>query len=254
MGGGGFTSEQSPLLDLYVLASSEKKNPKVCFLPTASADNAHYVQYFEEVFKSYPCRPAHLETFSPCVRNMEKFLLNSDIIYVGGGNTKSMLAIWREWGVDKILKQAYEQGIMLAGVSAGFVCWFEECVTDSIPHKYTTMNCLGLLKGSGCPHYTNAKGRPEAYHRLLSSGQISAGYAADDGVALHFIDGKLERAVSSRRGASAYYLYQDMDGKVQEEQTKPIFLGDEESFNKFISLPLFGEAAEVELNEVEEHS
>lgn len=252
MGGGGFTMERSPLLDLYVLASSPNKNPEICFLPTASADNAGYIEYFENVFGQYPCKPKHLEIFSPSVRNMEKFLLTSDIIYVGGGNTKSMLALWREWGVDKILKQAYEQGTVLAGVSAGFVCWFEECVTDSIPHKYTAMSCLGFLKGSGCPHYTNAKGRPEAYHRLLEKGSISDGYAADDGVALHFVDGKLERAVSSRSDAGAYHLYRDMNLKVEEELIKPLYLGEEENFQKFIDLPLFAELREAEATEEKE--
>lgn len=254
MGGGGFTMERSPLLDLYVLASSGKTNPNICFLPTASADNSNYIEFFEKVFEQYPCRTSYLEIFSPSVRDMEGLLLDADIIYVGGGNTKSMLALWREWGVDRALKLAYEQGTILAGVSAGFVCWFEECVTDSIPHKFTAMNCLGLLKGSGCPHYTNAKGRPEAYHRLLADGQISAGYAADDGVALHFIDGKLERTVASRRDASGYHLYRDMDLKVQEEQIQPLYLGDEENFEKFIA-PLFAEdTVEITDSDEEENS
>jgi dipeptidase E len=247
LGGGGFTMEKTPLLDLYVLANSPKKNPRICFLPTASADNSSYTDYFEQVFGEYACTPTFLNLFSPNIRNIEKFLLNSDIIYVGGGNTKSMLAIWREWGVDKILKKAYEQGILLAGVSAGFVCWFDECVTDSIPHKYTAMPCLGLLSGSGCPHYTNSKGRPEAYQRLLSRGEISAGYAADDGVALHFIDGKMVRAVSSRPDASAYYLYQDMDSKVQEERIKPLNLNDKENLDKYIVEPLFGSEESLEM-------
>jgi dipeptidase E len=240
LGGGGFTMEpNNPLLDLYILAAANKERPKICFLPTASADNEHLIGFFHQVFDSYPCEPTYLTVFNPNVPDMEELLLSSDIIYVGGGNTKSMLGLWRTWGIDKILKKAYDKGIILAGVSAGFVCWFEECITDSIPGKFTTMSCLGLLPGSGCPHYDGQPGRPEAYHALLAGGEVSNGYAVDDGVGLHFIDGKLHKVISSRNNANAYHVYREMSGKTEQERLKPEYLGSEANFQKYIMSTLF---------------
>jgi len=255
LGGGGFTMEvKNPLLDLYILAAANKPNPKVCFLPTASGDNEHYIDFFEEVFGRYPCVPTHLNIFSPRVSDMEDLLLSQDIIYVGGGNTKSMLAVWREWGVDKILRKAYEQGILLAGVSAGMVCWFEECITDSIPHKFTTLPCLGFLQGSACPHYDGQKGRPEAYHRLVEENQISDGYAVDDCVGLHFIDDKLVRTVSSQPNVAAYYIHRDVGerGAISEDIVKPEFLGSEENLKKYIIDPLEVEITTTSTTQEEE--
>lgn len=242
LGGGGFSMETNPLLDLYILSASAVKNPKICFLPTASADNSGYAEQFVSTFNKYPCRPTYLNIFSPRIRDLRKFLLSSDIIYVGGGNTKSMLALWREWGIDQILKEAYEKGIVLAGVSAGFVCWFKQCITDSIPGKYSMMECLGFLEGSGCPHYNGQPFRPQAYKGLLQRDEILSGFAADDCVGLHFIDGKFVRAISSDPDVSAYQLYKNEHNKVIEKKIHPEFLGSEESIKKYIN-PLFEEGS-----------
>jgi len=251
LGGGGFTMESSnPLLDLYILAAAGKKNPKICFLPTASGDDESYIALFHKVFDEFPCNPTYLTVINPNVSNAEELLLSSDIIYVGGGNTKSMLALWHTWGIDEMLKKAYRQGVMLAGVSAGFVCWFEECITDSIPGKFTAMPCLGLLGGSSCPHYDGQAGRPAAYHKLLEQGIVSDGFAADDGVGLHFIDGKLHKVISSRQGVSAYRVYRDMSGKTEEEEIKPEYLGSDENFDKYILSPLFKEESKADSQDV----
>lgn len=234
LGGGGFSMEDNPLLDLYILSAAQKENPTICLLPTASADDPLYIQYFMQTFSSYPCNPKYLEIFCPRIRSIKQFLLDSDIIYVGGGNTKSMLGLWKTWGIDIILKDAYQKGIILAGVSAGFVCWFEQCVTDSIPRKLTSMSCLGLLKGSGCPHYDNGNSRRDTYHDLLEKGKVQPGYAAEDCVGLHFVDGQLLRAISSQPNTFAYYLYQDATSQVIEEKIIPEFLGNEEIYNKYL--------------------
>lgn len=202
---------------------------------------------FEHMFNRYPCEPCHLEIVSPNVSDMSELILNSDIIYVGGGNTKSMLALWREWGVDKALKQAYEKGVILAGVSAGFVCWFESCITDSIPNRYTVLPCLGLLPGSSCPHYDGQKGRPDAYHSMIKNKKLSDGFAADDGVGLHFIDGKLARIISSRPDANAYRVMRGDDGQTIETIIKPEFLGTEENFHKYIGNKLLSET-DIQVN------
>ena len=124
MGGGGFSMEDTPLLDDYVLAASGNESPKVCFLSTASGDSADYIARFHRSFAGKSCIPTNLDLFHRDERNLESFLLEQDVIYVGGGNTANMLAIWRVHGVDHILKEAWKQGVVLAGVSAGAGCWF----------------------------------------------------------------------------------------------------------------------------------
>ena len=248
LGGGGFTMEQNPLLDLYILGASPKKNPTICLLPTASGDNWGYIQYFMETFGEYPCNPRYLQLLSPTISNREEFLLESDIIYVGGGNTKSMLGLWKEWGVDQILKKAYDRGTILAGVSAGFVCWFEECVTDSEPKQLTSMPCLGLLKGSGCPHYNGDSKRRPAFHGLLKRNKIKPGYAADDGVGLHFVNGELIRAISNQEQIAGYRVYKNVNNEVIEDTIVPENLANDEICDKYIKHLFLSEAEpEIEL-------
>lgn len=204
LGGGGFSMEPDNLaLDKYILEQAPVDNPAVAFVPTASGDSDHYLTRFYTAFSGLPCRPRHLPLFHapPDVRS---FVLSQDVIYVGGGNTKSMLAIWHEWDLNDIFCEAWERGIVLAGISAGAICWFEEGVTDSVGGELTAMPCLGLLKGSCCPHYDGEAERRPAFHRLLKAGQLRAGYAIDDGVAVHFVGNDVGRVVSSRPGAAAY--------------------------------------------------
>jgi dipeptidase E len=228
LGGGGFSMEpENPLLDLYILRQSEKKKPNICFIPTASGDSDNYIERFYTAFEQHDCIPAHLSLFKPSTNDLEDFVLSQDIIFVGGGNTRNMLVLWKEWELDQILKKAYENGIILSGISAGSICWFEEGVTDSIPGKLTKLLCLGFLKGSNCPHYDGEKERRPAYHQLISSGEMKDGFAADDGVALHFIDGKLVRAVSSRPHAKAYFVQKTSQG-IEETTIDTICLNREE--------------------------
>jgi dipeptidase E len=205
MGGGGFSMEpDNPLLDRYVLAQSGRQKPRVCFLPTASGDAADYIVRFYQAFIRHDCRPSHLSLLRPTVANPCGHLLEQDVIYVGGGNTKNMLALWREWGVDVALRQAWEAGVVITGVSAGAICWFEQCISDSIPGSLTVLNCLGLLPGSCCPHYDAEPERRPTFQRLVAAGEMADGYAADDGAALVFVGTRLERIVTSRPQARAY--------------------------------------------------
>ncbi|MDG4657813.1 Type 1 glutamine amidotransferase-like domain-containing protein [Ectobacillus antri] len=207
LGGGGFSMEpDNPLLDQYILAQTNKPQPKICFIPTASGDADSYIKRFYDFFEKQACVPSHMSLFKPHTRDVRGFLLSQDIIYVGGGNTKNMLAIWREWGLDSILQEAWEQGIILAGISAGSICWFEEGVTDSYGDGLEPLRCLGFLKGSNCPHYDGEPERRPAYQKLVAAGQIKGGIAADDSVALHYIGDALHRIVSSRPEAGAYRL------------------------------------------------
>ncbi|RUR78715.1 Type 1 glutamine amidotransferase-like domain-containing protein [Chlorogloeopsis fritschii PCC 9212] len=171
MGGGGFSMEpENPLLDMYILRQSQKERPKVCFIPTASGDSDRYIVRFYSAFVKLSCAPSHLSLFQPPTADLRSFVLEQDIIYVGGGNTKNLITLWKEWGLDNILREARESGVILSGLSAGSICWFEEGVTDSIPGQLTKLKCLGFLKGSNCPHYDGEPERKPSYHRLLSEG------------------------------------------------------------------------------------
>jgi peptidase E len=225
MGGGGFSMKpETLLLDRYILRLSNEKRPKVCFVPTASGDSDEYIVRFYSTYIKLPCQPSHLSLFNPPTADLRSFVLEQDIIYVGGGNTKSLIALWKEWELNQILKEAWESGVILSGLSAGSICWFEQGVTDSIPGQLTVLQCLGFLPGSNCPHYDGELERRPAYRQLLSQGLISPGYAADDGVGLHFIGDKLEKIVSSRPHAKAYRL-EKIGETVKETPLEPTYLG-----------------------------
>jgi len=218
LGGGGFSEEpDNPLLDRYVLDLSSNKNPAICFLPTASGDSENYLLRFYKVFSRYECKTSHLSLFSPHTSDLKGFLLSQDIIYVGGGNTKSMLSVWKEWGLDVILKEAYTKGAILAGVSAGAICWFEQGATDSIPGKISALPCLGFLKGSCCPHFNSSELRRQSVPALIKAQTMKPGYAVDDCAALHFINGQFTRAVSSVKGRAAHYLEGDKISSIDTE-------------------------------------
>ncbi|MCB9453991.1 MAG: peptidase E [Anaerolineaceae bacterium] len=205
MGGGGFSMEpENPALDRYIIQQTGKPNPAVCFLGQASGESLDYTVRFYRAFSELGCHTAHLSLFQPHSAAIEDFLMAQDVIYVGGGNTKSMLALWREWGLDQILRVAADKGTVLAGVSAGAICWYEAGTTDSIPGNLTALSCLGYLKGSCSPHYDGEPQRRPTFQRMVASGEIMAGYAFDDGAAGHFVDGELRQVVSSRPAAKGY--------------------------------------------------
>lgn len=224
LGGGGFSMEpDNPLLDRYILEQSNQSNPKICFIGTASGDAENYISRFYQFFEKEQCQPFHLSLFNPPTRDLEGFLLEKDIIYVGGGNTKNLLALWKEWGLDEILKKAWEEEVLLAGISAGSICWFEEGVTDSYGDGLEPITCLGFLKGSNCPHYDGEADRRPSYQKLIASGKIKPGLAAEDGVAIHFIDQEINAVVSSRPDARAYRVY--VEEEVKEWELKTTYLG-----------------------------
>jgi dipeptidase E len=226
MGGGGFSMEpENPLLDLYVLQQASSENPKVCFVPTASGDADGYIQRFYKAFGEHTCEPSHLSLFNPPTTDLEDYVLSKDIMYVGGGNTRNLLVLWKEWGLDAILKKAWEQGIILSGLSAGSICWFEEGVTDSVPGELTGLTCLGLLSGSNCPHYDGEQDRRPSYHRLIQAGKVGHGIAADDGVGIHYLDQDIHRVISSRQHARAYSV-ESRNGVITEKELVPMFLGE----------------------------
>lgn len=216
LGGGGFSMEPDNLaLDDYVRRASGKTIPRVCFLAQASGESLDYTLRFYRAFNQLGCQATHLSLFACPPQEIAAILLAQDVIYVGGGNTRSMLALWQAWELPAILHQAYTQGVVLAGISAGANCWFETCITDSAAPQLDVLAGMGFLLGSFCPHYDGEAERRPAFHRLLAEGRIQPGYAADDGAAFHFIDGALHQVVISRPHARGYQLTRTADG-VQE--------------------------------------
>jgi peptidase E len=214
----------NPLLDDYILSLARNKRPRVCFVPTASGDSENYCLRFQEVFNRRDCVPVVLPLFNRTAVDLREFVLSQDVIYVGGGNTANLLAVWRVHGLDSILREALAAGVVLSGISAGSICWFEAGVTDSFgPDLGPLRNGLGFLPGSNCPHYDGQANRRPMYHRLISEG-LPGGYAADDGCALHFHYGKIERIVSSRPSAGAYRV-EIVNGKINETAIDAEYLG-----------------------------
>jgi dipeptidase E len=216
IGGGGFLAEPRNLaLEKYLLDQTGKERPRVLMIPTARGDDAEYVARFHAAFSELGASTLHLPFFHR-TPNLRSLVLAQDAIFVGGGNTKSMLAVWREWELPTLLKEAYESGVVVGGQSAGAICWFEQGVTDSWADRLRPLDCMGFLPGSCCPHYDGEAERRPAYHALMQQGAIKPGYAIEDTVAVHFSNGRLERVVSKRVGARAYFVSLD-GGAIRED-------------------------------------
>ncbi len=227
MGGGGFSMEPDNLaLDRYVLSQSNTKRPAICFLPTASGDADGYILNFYKAFSTLECQPTYLSLFRLPTADLEGYLLAQDVIYVGGGNTRSLLALWREWGLDEILRKAYAAGIILAGISAGANCWFEQCSTDAVPGTLGVLSGLGLLSGGFCPHYDGEAERRPSLHRMITEERMQSSYAADNSAAAHFIDEQFFVAVSSTASARVYRVWKE-GSEAQEEAMETRYLRQE---------------------------
>jgi dipeptidase E len=230
MGGGGFSMEpDNPLLDDHVLglarASRGRERPRVCFLATASGDAPTYIAEFYAAF-ARRAEASHLALFVRTVDDVDGFLYDQDVIYVGGGNTENMMAIWRLHGVDRALRRAWESGVVMTGVSAGSLCWFETGTTDSFgPRLAALSGGLGFVPGSHAPHYDGEPTRRPHYQRLVAEGALPAGYAADDGAALVFRGMQLTEVVASRPDARAYRVERGAGGDVVETELPTRFLG-----------------------------
>jgi dipeptidase E len=231
MGGGGFSMEPAnPLLDDFVLSLSRRQPARVCFVPTASADSATYLVRFFRAF-SGRCIPTDLTLFdSPLLprrparsSELAAFVAEQDVIYVGGGSTANLLAVWRAHGLDVILREAWSNGIVLTGLSAGMVCWFSGGLTGSNGGVERLGDGLALIDASACPHYSGNEERQQSYHRAIAEG-LASGYAVDDGAALHFAGTALAEAVSSRPVSGAYRV-ELVEGRVVQTQLPIRFLG-----------------------------
>jgi len=231
MGGGGFSMEpDNPVIDDFVLGLSRRQPARVCFVPTASADAATYILRFYRAFVGR-CIATDLTLWnSPSLprqplrtSDLAAFVAEQDVIYVGGGDTANLLVLWRRHGLDGLFRQAWSRGAVLAGVSAGMLCWFNGGITDSFGGLEPLSDGLGLIDATACPHYDSEVERRPTYHRAIAAG-MQAGYAADDGAALYFRGQTLVEAVSSKPQASAYRVA-SIDGRVTESALPVRFLG-----------------------------
>jgi peptidase E len=207
LGGGGETREQTLVLYDHVLDVVGKERPRMLYVPTAIADEAEGFLMFHETF-GRRAELSYLPVFPWPPENLRERILEQDAICVSGGNTANMLAIWRVHGIDALMREAWENGVVLWGASAGMICWFEAGVTDSFGPQLDGMACLGFLAGSACPHYDGEELRRPRYRELIDGG-FPEGVAADDGVAVHYVGNEIAEIVSCRDGAAAYRVTRD---------------------------------------------
>jgi peptidase E len=210
---GGFSADA--LLD-YVLGLAPGR--RVLYVPTPGMeDPAWTLTWYDRLRTRGTMTHLHFSPWPPA--ELRELALNHDVILVSGGNTANALAIWRTHGFDEILREAWEQGIVLTGWSAGMICWFEQGVTDSFGPELAPLECLGFLPGSACPHYDGEERRRPVYTQLVAEG-LPPGVAADDDVALHYVGTELREVVTSRPGAAAYRV-----GPAGEEPLEARLLG-----------------------------
>src|SRR5271166_73297 len=205
MGGGGFSMEpRNPRLDDFVLGlARRRRRPRVCFVGTASGDSDSYIRRFHEAFPPSRAAATHLTFFERTVSDLKSFVLEQDVVYVGGGSSANLLAVWQLHGLDKVLRAAWNAGVVMAGISAGAICWFEDGLTDSFGMPFRGLNDgLGFVRGACCPHYDSEKERRPALMRLIKRG-FPPTLALDDGAAAYFVGTRLNEVVSSRRNARA---------------------------------------------------
>lgn len=203
----------------YVASLTNKTNPKICFIPTATGDSPNTILNWYNSCEDLPLRPYVMRTFinsNTSPESFEEIIMSMDAIIVGGGNTLNMIAIWKVQGIDVALKKAYESGIVLAGGSAGSLCWFTAGSTDSRPKELTIVEGLNFLKFSHSPHYLREKARRPLYHELIISGKLKPGYACDDRAGLLFVNGEMKKSVTQDEENKNYFV-SIKDGKIHEE-------------------------------------
>ncbi len=205
----------------YIADLTKKENPKICYLPTASGDNPENIKYWETI-----CNTLQLDTLIMKVwvisseknQSFEDILLSSDTIVVGGDNTLNMLGIWKAQGIDKILKKALENGIILAGGSAGSICWFQNGISDSRPTHLSVVEGLGFLPYSNCPHYSE-ESRKNLYHQMIVKGKMNPGYATDELAGILFKNGKAVEFINQSDIHDSHLVSLEK-GKIKETKLK----------------------------------
>ncbi len=207
IGGGGFGRSLGSLeIEKYIISLINKKRPKICFIPTASGDSSLYKLNFYRAFSKLDCITTHIDFFSR-TENLEDKVFTQDIIYVGGGNTKSMLAVWKEWNLHEILRNAYEKGIVMSGVSAGAICWFDKGITDSYAEKLAIIDCLGIVEGIACPHFDEEKEREPYVNEVIKREIIKSCICIEGNCAIHVKNNNEYFSIDFGNGKKCFNLY-----------------------------------------------
>ena len=217
IGGGGFGRNPGEgLIENYILQQVDKETPSICFIPTATGDNEGYKNNFYSTFTKLNCNPSHLDFFKR-TPDLEELINDQDVIFVGGGNTKSMLAVWKDWKLDEILQKAYKNGVVMSGVSAGAICWFKKGVTDSWAKDLKIMECMGFIHANCCPHYDEEPQRRPSVKSFLENQIMEDCFCIEGGNALHFINEEVLNSVSFGQGKNSY-LTNLLDKKIVEKE------------------------------------
>ena len=215
IGGGGFGRNPGDgVIEQYILDQTNKDTPNICFIPTATGDNEAYKVNYYSTFSKLNCNPVHLDFFQR-TPNLEKLISEQDAIFVGGGNTKSMLAVWKDWGLDELLHKAYKAGVVMSGVSAGANCWFERSVVDSWAEDLKVIDCMGFVKGSYCPHYDEEPQRRPAVKQFLHDNIFDNCYASEGNAALHIKNENDYLSINFGKEKNSYLVSLD-NGSVKE--------------------------------------
>jgi dipeptidase E len=211
----------------YALKQCQSKKPRVCFFGGAYGDAPELREHHKKTFKGLPMKLSFCSLYHPPVRDLESFVLSQDIILVGGGNTLNLIAVWKEWGLDKIFYKAWKKGVILAGGSAGAICWAESGTTDSWPGFFGVIPGLKFLNFSHCPHYDSDnryEGRRKNYLNAVKRGALKAGYATEENTVMHFIGTKLHKVLCTKPKARVYYVHKKGNQAV-EETIVPEYIG-----------------------------
>ena len=214
IGGGGFTHNEDRDLDQFFVDKISKENSSIGFLPTASNDDTNKTELFYKRFENTNFKVSHFNLVSS-VKGFERWLSGLNAIYVGGGNTKFMLELWKKNNLFETFKEVYSSGVILSGVSAGAACWFDCFLTDSDGPGFKPLSGIGLISGSFTPHYSDEK-RADKYRQNIKNKTLPSGVGVDDGVAVLFIDGKPTEVYSSRKSHNAYFVDQNKQLNLKE--------------------------------------
>ena len=216
IGGGGFGRSLGHLdIEKYIISLINKKRPKICFIPTASGDSSLYKLNFYRAFSKLDCITSHIDFFSR-TENIEDKVLNQDIIYVGGGNTKSMLAVWKEWNLPEILLSAYKKGIVMSGVSAGAICWFDKGITDSYAEELTIIDCLVIVEGIACPHFDEEQDREPYVNEVINMEIIRSCFCIEANCALHIKNNIEFSSIDFGNGKKCFKVFKENNSLKKE--------------------------------------
>lgn len=218
---GWCSAEHDKTMLRYAADLTGEKQAKVLFLNTASSSTPRYHEGAQANIEAIGCEYSTFDFFNSIRPDYRDYILSHDMIYVGGGNTRSLVTLWKEYGVDKIIREGWQNGIVLTGFSAGAICWFEECLTDSLAGDPQAIKGLGFLAGSACPHYDVEESRRPTYIKRVANKEILPGYALNDLTAVHFKDGELYKALTTKERLHPVSVSADGSETVREAEFIP---------------------------------